>query len=216
MPTEALSPADLRNYLGIGKQTVKGTAVAPTFFVPYVAGITFAHQPNVRAIREAGGGQTIARQVKDFIAPAVEFASPAKPDLSAALFAYLLGSSPTPSGAGPFVHTITPVPSAVWLTWERNIADDVTERIRDALIGTLSFDMAKRDTSPELMLAGTATGTVETYEAAPTAESYETDRPWLRSDGTFTIDTLSKLNVESLRLVFSWILDEAILATSIS
>lgn len=216
MPTEALSPADSRNYLGIGKQTLKGTPVAPTFFVPYVSQISFGHEPNIRPIREAGGGQTIARTVKDFIAPNIEFASPAKPDIAAALFAYFLGAAGAPTGAGPFVHTITPTPGAVWLTWERNISDDVIERIRDALIGTLSFDMQKRDSGPEIMIACTGTGTVESYEAAPSAESYEADRPWLRSDGTYTVDTLVKPNVESLRLDFTWTLDEAILANSIA
>lgn len=218
MPTEALSPADARNYLGIGRQTVKGTGVVPAFFIPYVGQISFAHNPNIRNVREAGSQGVIARQVKDFLAPAAQAATPIKPDIAAALLAYALGSAPAPTGVGPYVHTITPSFSNVWLSTERNIADDTTERIIDSIISSFTLNYAKRDSGPELMLDIAIPGIRPTdTSGAPTAEVYDADRPFLRSDCTWLIDTsLTPTNVESATLAFAWRLDEAILADAVT
>lgn len=214
MPTEALSPADLRNYLGIGFQAVKGTAVAPTFFAAFVDQVAFGHNPNLRDIREAGAGQTIARQVKDYLAPQTEFATPVRPDIGGAIMAAVLGASPLPAGVGPYVHTITADPGVVWLTVERNLADDVIERIIDSLITSVTIDYRKRSSGPELMISCNAPGIRPNDQGAvATADTYETDRPFLRSDCSWTIDTtLTPDNVESATISIEWAVDEQILA----
>lgn len=218
MPTEALSPADLRNYLGIGFQAVKGTAVAPTWFAAFVDQISFGHNPTLRDIREAGAGQTIARQVKDYLAPQTEFATPIRPDIGAALAAAMLGASPLPSGVGPYVHTITPDPGVVWLTVERSLADDVIERVVDSVLTSVTLDYRKRSSGPELMMSCVAPGIRPNDQGAvPTADTYETDRPFLRSDCTWTVDTtLTPLNVESATISLEWSVDEQILADMVT
>lgn len=217
MPTQALSPADPRSYLGFAKQAAKGTAVAPSFFAAYVDSVQANHQPNIRDVREAGGGQVIARQVKDFLAPSVTFAQPIRPDGAAALLAFFLGTAGVPTGAGPYTHTLTPNPEIVWLTFERSYADDVVERWIDAVVGDLTLDYRKRDQGPELMISGTAQAIAPVDQAStPTAESYETDRPFLRSDCAWTIDGNNPTNVESATINLQYQLDEAILADAVT
>lgn len=216
MPTQALSPADPRSYLGYGRQTVKGTGVAPSFFAAYVDAVGVAHNPSLRDVREAGGGQAIARQVKDFLAPSVTFAQPIRPDSAGALIAYFLGAAGAPTGVGPYVHTLTPNPGVVWVTFERSYADDVIERWIDSVIGEVTIDYRKRDSGPELMIAAVGQAITPQDQVAPVAESYETDRPFLRSDCTWTIDTtLTPTNVESATINLAYQLDEAILADSV-
>lgn len=216
MPTEPLSPADSRSYFGFAKQATKGTGLAPSFFAAYVGPVQFAHNPNLRDIREAGGGSTIARQVKDFIAPSTQFAFPIRPDLTGAALAFFLGSAGVPAGAGPYVHTLTPADGRILVSFERNLADDVIERIIDGVISQITLSYAKRDSGPELMATAIAEGRTEEDQAGPAVESYETDRPFLRSDCTWTIDTtLTPANVESATIDLQWAMDTTILADSV-
>lgn len=217
MPTQALSPADSRSYLGFARQSAKGTGVAPSFFVPYVEAITFAHNPNLRQVREAGAGSVIARQVKDYIAPSLQFGTPMRPAIIGALAAYFLGASGAPTGTDPYTHVATPADGVQWLTFERNIADDVIERIIDGVIGQLTLSYAKRDSGPELMATGIIQGITEEDQAAATSESYEASRPFLRSDCAWTVDTsLNPTNVESCTIDLTWALDATILADAVT
>lgn len=217
MPTEPLSPADSRSYLGFGRQAVKGTPVAPVFFATYVGAIEFGHNPNIRAVREAGGGHVPARQVKDFLAPALQFGAPNRPDAIGAVMAYFLNDGGVPSGAGPYTHTLTPQDGRTLLTFERNIADDVIERFQDTVLTQLTLSYEKRDSGPELMYTAIGEGRIETDEAGPTAETYETDRPFLRSDCTWTVDTsLTPTNIESATINITRQIDAAILADAVS
>lgn len=215
MPTEAVSPADLRNYLGFARQTVKGTGVAPNYFAAFVDSITFGQDPHIRPIREAGGGQTIARQVKDFVSTGIVLATPARPDIAGALFAYLLGTAGAPSGAGPYTHTITWDPGAVWLTLERSLADDVIERAVDGMILELVASFTKRDSGPEVMLAATVDALSQVFRTSATAESYETDAPFSRHHCTWTINGDANTNVESCIFTFSIAADQAMLADAL-
>ncbi len=218
MPTQPISPADSRSYLGFDRQTTKGTAVPPAFFATYVGAVAFAHNPNLREIREAGGGFVPARQVKDFIAPGITFGAPMRPDLFGAVAAFFLGED-TIGGAGPFDHVIRPVDGRELVTFERNIADDIVERIVDGVITQLTLSYQTRDSGPELMFASVAEGRTETDEAAPTAEVYETERPFLRSDCTWLVDAigqnLTPTNVEACTIDIVKEFDATILADSI-
>jgi hypothetical protein len=213
MPTQPLSPADSRSYLGFARQTTKGTGVAPTRFATYVGAVTFNHNPQTRQVREAGGGLVPARTLKDFIAPGVQFGAPMRPDLVGAVLALFFGTSPTPTGAGPYTHTITPADGRQLVTFERNLADDVIERIIDGVITQVTLSYQKRDSGPELMFTAVAEGRTEEDRPSPTAETYEADRPFLRSDCAWTVDTsLTPLNVESCTIDITKEFDGTILA----
>ncbi len=218
MPTQPLSPADSRSFLGFGRQATKGTAVAPTHFATYIGQLGFAHNANLRDIREAGGGLVPARQVKDFIAPSVEYGMPIRPDQAGAALAMFLGSD-TIAGAGPYTHTLVPVDGRELVTFERNIADDVVERIIDGVFTGATIEYAKRDSTPELMIALTADGITEEDQAAPVVESYETDRPFLRSDTTWAVDTaeaLTPTNIESVTIDIQKEFDATVLADALT
>lgn len=216
MPTVPLSPADSRSYLGVGRQTTKGTDVAPTHFLTYVGPITFSHNPNLRDVREAGGGAVPARQVKDFLSPGIQGATPMRPDLIAALIAFFLGGETGVTGAGPYTHEFTYADARQLLTFERNIADDVTERLVDSVAHQLTLNYQKRDSGPELMATLVADARSPEDQASQTSESYETDRPWLRSDCTWTVDTsLTPTNIESATIDLRKEYDATILADSV-
>lgn len=216
MPTQPLSPADSRSYLGYARQTVKGTGVAPAFFATYVGAIEFNHNPTIRAIREAGGGLVPARQVKDFIAPGIQFGAPIRPDDIGAILAFFFGAAGAPTGTGPYIHTITPADGRELVTFERNIADDVIERILDGVVTQVTLNYQKRDSGPELMYTAIAEGRTEEDQAGPVVESYETDRPFLRSDCAWTIDTtLTPTNVEAVTVDITKEFDATILADSV-
>ena len=215
MPTEPLSPADSRSYLGFAKQTVLGTGVAPSFFAAYVGAIAFAMNPQLRDVREAGGGSTIARQVKDFVGPAHQFAASMRSDLAGAILAFFLGTDVI-AGVGPYTHTMTPADARILVSTERNIADDIIERQIDAVIGQVTLAYQKRDSNPELMITAIAESRTQEDQAAPAVESYETDRPLIRSDTLWTVDTtLNPINVESAVIDLQWALDATILADSV-
>lgn len=216
MPTTALSPADSRSYFGYGRQSSLGTGVVPSVFAAYVGPVSVAHNPNIRDIREAGSDQVIARQVKDFIAPGAEFAIPGRPSAAADLLAAFLGTAGAPTGSGPYVHTITKAPTNINLSLERNIADDTIERIIDAIITQVTIDYRKRDQGPEVMLAASAEGLSVTSIGSATAESYEADRPFLRSDCSWEIDGEAATNVESATIGMQWAIDAAVLGDDIT
>lgn len=217
MPSTAISPADSRNYLGVGKQTVKGTGVAPTYFMAYVEQIDFGHNVAIRPVRDAGGGQYIARQVKDIYAPASRGALPIRADIGAAMMAYLLGADSVAGGADPYTHTITPANSpAVWLSLERNIADDLIERVVDAMVVEVELDYRKRDSGPELMEMVSFQGLAPVRQVSAATDSYESRRPFIRSDCTWTIDSAAATNVESARIRLGWRVDEAIMADNVT
>ena len=216
MPTEALSPADSRSYVGFAKQATKGTGVAPARFAAYVDQISFGHNPNLRDVREAGGTNVIARQVKDFLAPGIQFATPMRPDVAGAILAYHLGAAGVPSGIGPYTHTITAANGVQWVTFERNIADDIIERLIDSVINEVTLDYRKRDSGPELMMDCTAISISPEDQAGATVETYETDRPFLRSDCTWSVDGTAPTNIESCTIGLTWQLDEAILADAVT
>jgi hypothetical protein len=66
------------------------------------------------------------------------------------------------------------------------------------------------------MYTATAEGRSEEDQGAATAESYETDRPFLRSDCTWTVDTsLTPTNVESATIDIQKEFDATILADSV-
>lgn len=211
-----LSPADPRNYLGFAIQSALGAAVPPTHFAAYVSQITFGHNPNIREIRDAGGGDTIARTNKDFVAPGARFAMPIRPDAAAAASAAFFGADAITGAGDPYTHDITKAIDTVYLSIERNASDALTERIEDAFLMEVTYDFRKRDSGPELMMTCDAGGLNAVPIGSPAADSYEAERPYRRSDCAWTVDAAGATNVESASFTFKWAIDEAILADGLN
>lgn len=210
------SPADERSYLGFGFQTVKGTGVAPTKFVPYVDAIEFAHGQSMTQVREGGDGPYVARTVKNFYGPTNRFATALRPDLTGAIFAALLGKDVVTGVADPWTHTITADPNVDWLTLERNIADDITERHVDAIISEVELDVRKRDQGPEPRLIVATQALSPGFQASATSESYEDAAPFARSEATWTVNGSANANVESARVRARWTYDDRILTDAVT
>lgn len=209
------SPSDERNYLGFGFQSVKGTAVAPTKFAAYVDEIAFNHGQQMTMVREGGDGPYVARTVKNAYFPAHRFATALRPDMTGAIFAAFLGADSI-SGTDPYTHVITADPDMDWLTTERNIADDVTERHVDSVISAVEFDVRKRDQGPEPRLVCDALAISPAYELAATAESYEAFVPFARSEVVWAVNSGASTSVESCRIRMAWTYDDRILADAVT
>ncbi len=173
------------NYVGIGVQTVKATGVAPTLFAAYLPSVDLDHAQAINRILEAGqlGEVTFAEKVAHM--PTGAFAALARPSLAGQLYAYQLGADSV-AGAGPYDHTITPDSVTDYLSIEQNLADEGIERFVDCVIGetVLSFD----ESVGSLRLSVTWVGLEPSFQAAATAETYETDNPFHKVDGVWTID----------------------------
>lgn len=217
MPTTPFSPAAAEHYLGFAKQASKGTGVAPTFFAAFVEAVDLSHKQAIRSVREGGSGLFVARDVKDVHPPGTRFAAPIRPDLGGAVLAFLLGTDTISGASDPFTHTITPnLAATTWLSIERNINDELTERIVDSFIMEVVLNFQKRDSGPEAMMDIIADGLSLARQASQATDTYEGDRPFLRSDGVWTIDGNAETNVERATVTLRWIFDTAMLADSVT
>lgn len=211
------SPADPAHYLGIGAQSVKGTGVAPTLFVPYQGDLEFSPGASFAAVREGGAGFAIQRHVKDVYLPGGAFATAIRPHTAAELYAYLLGVDNIAGGGDPYTHTITPDAEMDWLSVERNVGDEQIERTVDSALTELVLNVQKRDQGSEPRIEATFLGVGLSRQAAPTVIALEADAPFGRSLAEWTINSSAdKENVESARITCRWRFDEAMLADEVT
>lgn len=193
------SPSDSRNYVGLGKQTVKGTGVAPTEFVAYTDDVDLDHGQDIRGLKEAGGTGAITLSEKIGHMPSGGFGFRSRPALAARLAAYLLGADAITGAADPWQHVLTFDAITDYLSIEHNLADEGTERFIDSVISQLTWEVSNTDTQI-LKLTGAWLGGTPEFQAAATAESYDSGVPFTLSEGVFTIDSVVPANVQRLSL----------------
>lgn len=217
MPTVPVSPSAAEHYFGFGKQSAKGTGVAPAFFAAFVEELQARPGKNIREIQEGGTGPYIARGVTDLYVPTWRFAAALRPDVAAAIYAFFLGTAGVPAGTGaPYTHTLTNASGRpVWTSFERNIGDEIIERIVDGFITEIVLDIRKRDQGPEAMLEVSGTGLSLAVVSAAT-DSYEADRPFLRSDAAWKVDNAAVTNIERARVVSRWVHDEGMTTDAVT
>lgn len=214
--TDALSPADERNYLGFGFQTAQGSEAAPNQFLVFLSAVELEPGQQARMVREAGSAEVIARSIKDLYIPTVRGATIIRPDIGGAVMAALLGNAPVPSGVGPYTHTITRSLDTPWITWERNISDEETDRLVDGWIQEVVLRIAKRDQNPEPILDITGSALTPKRMATQVADAYETDRPFHRGDTTWTIDGSAESFIEDATVTMRWTIDEGMVFDSLT
>ena len=216
MPTDIYSPANANAYVGFGKQAAKGSAIAPSYFAAFLGGVELNPNAGMRVIREGGTGTYIARHTKDLYVPGLKFGCAARPILAGAILAFLLGDDTISGASDPYTHTLTAATSNLWLTLERNVDDDLIERIVDSVLTEVTIDIRKRDQGAEVLLTAVGTGLTLDRPSA-TAESYESSRPFLRSDvASWSLDNAAETNVESATITLRWRYDEAISADAVT
>lgn len=210
------SPADPRHYFGFARQATKGTAVTPALFARYQDEAEFAHNPQITPKREAGAGFAVARSVKDVQANSARLVVPFQPDVGAAIMALILGDDQVSAGPDPFTHTITPTVAMNWITAERNLADELIERLVDAVFTNAEVRIQKRDASSELSMIADLMGLTVARQTVAATEAYEADAPYVRSQATWTVDGSASTNCESATLRIGWNYDDAMLADAVT
>lgn len=194
------TPSDSRNYVGIGKQSVKGTGVAPTQFLAYTDDVDLDHGQDIRGLKEAGGAGAITLSEKIGHMPSGGFALRARPSMVARLAAYLLGQDTLTGSADPFTHTMVPDMAATdYVSIEQNLADEGIERFIDSVIAQLVWEVSNTDTQI-LRVTGQWLGGTPSFQAAATAESYDAGAPFILAEGTFTIDGAAATNVQRMAI----------------
>ncbi|MEX0755702.1 MAG: hypothetical protein WD556_11395 [Actinomycetota bacterium] len=194
------APSDARNYVGIGKQTVRATSVAPTAFVPYIDAVDMDHGQAINRIMEAGANGQVTHSEKTGHIPGGGFTFLGRPSITPKLAAFLMGvDSIGAAVSGVTPHTITDDLVTDYLSIEQNAADESVERFKDSVIGELTFN-CDRD-NPKLRVKGTWLGGILEHKGSTaTADSYETEEPWVLSECAFTVDGSGDTEVTGFEL----------------
>lgn len=181
------APSDARNYVGFAKQLDRVTGAAPTLFVPYIPSVELDHAQALNRIFEAGahGMVTDAEKVSHIPTGLLPFL--ARPKITAQTVAFMLGLD-TVTGLGPWTHVITDDagPNPDYISVEQNLADEAIERFVTAAVAEVVFTCDVDN--PKVRTSARWVGGKPAWQGAATAESYETDNPFLISDAAFTVD----------------------------
>lgn len=193
------STTDERNYIGVGLQSARGTAVTPTVFVPYVDGPKVDHGMKGDGIFEAGTGPYPSRTEKESHDPKGGFSLAWRPKTLAQLSAWFLGADSAAAAGSLYDHTAIPAHTPLYLTIERCIADEIVERFVDAVLTKLTI---KQDGGKDLMADFEWSSLTAAWTGSATSESYESGvsgstpgGPFRGNEATYTIDGSSATDV---------------------
>lgn len=209
------------NYVGLGKQTVLGTPVAPTVFIPYTGDVSIEHGLEGEDIREGGSGPYLARSVKTKHAPNGGFGTPWRPSTCAKLAAWFLGQDASAAAGSLFSHTATPAEAAVLLSVETNEADEIIERFADAVLSKMTI--TGPEANAEVMAAFEWAGTTAGWQGAAAVDTYESGihgstpgAPFRSGDGTFTVGGSVITNLVSWELALDWGIEGGIYTSKVT
>lgn len=194
---------DERNYLGFGRQTAKGTGVAPTVFLPYAGAIDADHGMDGDDVREAGAGVYVARSRKTKHDPKGTAEMAARPSTAAKLIAWFLGADAI-SGVGPYTHVLTPATTNTWVSAERCQADEIIERFVDGQISKVTLS---GEGGADLMVGLEWSALTPSWQGTATTEIYEAVDPFQQDEATYTVDGAAATNLASWRAELAWELD---------
>jgi len=183
-------------YLGIAKQTVKGTGVVPTKFAKLSAAETIEMLQEIGVFRELEGDQMISNIVKNIHKPDGTFSFFARPDLAAAILAWVLGADAV-TGTGPYTHTITHANVLPWVTIEKHL--DTVERITDCKINQVVIEgNSGQPISVEVSFLGLTPG----IEASPQTATYEANDKYMfyHGKGLYKLDGVVVANICFFRI----------------
>lgn len=209
---------DLANYLGIGKQSVFGTGVTPTLFVPYTGDVSIEHGMEGEDVWEGGSGPFLNRTVKTKHKPNGSFTMPVRPASFAKLAAYFLGKDVSAAASSLFDHTASPLQLPTPLTIEWAQGADLIERVAGCQLTKMT--LSSPEANGELTCDVSWAGAVPTVGTAATP-SYETGQHALTpggafrpSDAVYKLDNATISNVVGWELAMDWGVDEDIFTSS--
>jgi hypothetical protein len=208
--------SSLSHYLGLAKQTVKGTGVVPTLFVPYQGSIDLSAGQDGDDVRQAGTGTYVNRTMKTKHDPSGAFGMAARPKTLAQLVAWFLGADASVASGSLWDHTATPAEANTWLTVEQaaGVSGDIIERYTDALLTSLSLST---DGNGDLMTQFGWMALTPGWQSTAATPTYETGvsgtspgGPYRATEATYTVDGSAATNVQSWSVDLEWKLDDDI------
>ena len=210
------STSALTNYLGFGKQSVKGTGVVPTVFVPYQGSVDLSDGQDGDEIRQAGTGPFVNRTMKTKHDPSGGFGMAARPRTLAQLAAWFLGADASVAAGSLWDHTATPAESTPWLTGEQaaGVSGDIIERFTDLVLKSMSLST---EGNGDLMAQFGWMALTPGWQTTAATAAYETGvsgstpgGPYRATEATFTLDGAAVSNVQSWSVDLEWKFDEDI------
>lgn len=208
-------------YVGFGKQVSKGTGVAPAIFPQYFDG-DIALTPEIAyAHYTPAGGQAANLSLVQNVKHPKSFTVIGTPKVAAALCAFALGKDTVSGAADPYTHTITLAEreNMPWFSCEASVGfssgqtDPIIARFIDCRIAQLGISAEK---GMPLKLAATIQACDLEKQAAETSPSYETDKPFVFFQGTYTLDSGTIANITQFSLDFNNVLDEDDITTGVT
>jgi hypothetical protein len=198
------APSDALNYVGVGKESSRGTGVAPTMFAPYIGAVDLSHNQNITAIKEAGQAGKVTYSEKVSHIPGGKFPILGRPSTLSKLFAYLMGVDNI-SGSGPYTHTITDDLVTDYVSIEQTLNPGIVERFVDGYISSITITADV--TAPSLRAEVEWMACSPAVQGSGTSTSYETDLPFILTQAAFTLDGSGVTNVRrfvlTIKPVFS-------------
>jgi hypothetical protein len=198
-------------YVGFDEQASKETSVAPAYFPEYFDGdISFIPELNYEHYRPAGS-QFQNMSLVQSIALSQSFTALGTPEIAGALLAYTFGDDAISGEADPYTHVITYEERAdmPWFSLEVSAGydaeqtDPVIARFADCRMASLALSA---ESGMPLMLAANIEAINIEKEASETAESFESDKPFIFYQGTYTLDSGAITNITNFNIEFTNIL----------
>ncbi len=183
-------------YLGIGKQSVHETAVAPTKFVRITGPESVNHAQNILEVPSLNSGQEIEDIYKTLHVVDGGFAAYARPDLAPFLLAAVLGADTVTTGTVN-THAIKRANEIPWLTIERKLSSN--ERIKGCKINQL---VISGQAGQPISMDATFMGTEVAIESAG-SPSYETEAAWKFFEGIYKVDTVANTLITAFTLTIN-------------
>lgn len=201
-----------KNYVGFGKQSAKGSATAPTLFLPYKGGVSLDHGLEGEDVHEGGTGPYVSRTHKQKHDPSGGASCAWRPKTGATAAAWFLGNDVSSAAGALFSHAATPAEALVYLSAEQNLADEAVERFIDSFLKSFTIEGQGGD---DLMLGLEWFGFTPAWQASPATETYETGisgstpgGPYRQNEATYTVDGAGNTTVERYKIELAWKYDE--------
>lgn len=184
-------------YIGVGKQTVQGTPVAPTDFFLFDKE---SYKPNITSVlKHTGADQQVAYSIvtKQMPQPSVTF--PLTSNTGLEMLAWALGGTDTVTGAAdPYSHSFGLANDVPWLSIERAIGNQTyIERIADCKLDQWSLSAKEAD---QVWLSVNAVGGASTSGGSAATVTYDADAVFMFRDGAFVLNSTTLATVVGLTL----------------
>lgn len=181
-----MAPFRALSYLGLGKQTVKGTGVTPTKF-PILRRQAFVPVQNVNEYR-TGNLRDVAFAVKEDFVYKGAFQTFLYADEGAAIMAWALGADTKTGSSDPYTHTLALADPLPWLSAEASFYEtEIIDRVVDTKIAKLLVDAeARKEVVLTVDLLGSSVA-VQGSAATVTFQNGAGEGPMHFAQGAFTL-----------------------------